>query len=84
MKLKILRHSFHKIDGLTSRHLVNSTSDKNTLKCNVPNHTAEGKNKALVATYKIHNKIAAPDDNKSKNIFDKYVQPLSGLFGLNM
>ena len=42
-------------------------SDKNTLKCDVPNSIAEGK-KAHVGTCEITEKIAAPSDYKSKHI----------------
>ena len=68
MKLNILRHSFHKIQGLTSRYLTNSTSDENTLKGELPNQIAEGRNKTkhMWMHVKSQNKMSVRGNYKSK------------------
>ena len=67
MKLKILRHSFHNIQGLTFRHLTNLTSHENTLKGELPNEIAEGrKTRDMWIHGKSQNKVSAPGDYKSK------------------
>ena len=55
MRQKILRHSFPKDQGLIFRHLTNLTSDENTLKGELPNQIAEGRNTNVPChNYQLH------------------------------
>ena len=77
-------HSFHEIHGLMSRHLTNLMSDENILRGESPIEQQRAKIKAHVDAHQITEKISAPVDYKSKNVFDNYVQLLFSSLGLNI